>query len=242
MQRNNKIPYYDLHCHLLPGIDDGCSSVEESIACLQMEKEQGCFGVICTPHYYNKESILEFYNRRLESYKTLMTAIEEGCYDLPGIVLGAEVYYHNGLIHDPYLKYLTLGTSNYILLEMPFKNWNPRILRDVQAMISVNGLIPVIAHLERYLDLVEPQYIDELLSMDVVVQMNAGFIIKNTKKAFKRIDNDLVQVISSDAHNMSNRLVNMEEAINLFAKKRRSDRLEEILENNRNIFAKAAGF
>ena len=87
----------DFHTHILPGIDDGSSSVEESLAMLQMEKEQGASLVVATPHFYPQNDRPEkFLQRRKAAFEQLTEKISPDD-KLPQIILGAEVYYFKGI-------------------------------------------------------------------------------------------------------------------------------------------------
>ena len=86
----------DWHSHLLPGIDDGSRDVEESLALLRMEAEQGVDTVVATPHFFADDgSVDSFVEQRQKSYETLRSAMPEGS---PDIVLGAEVRYYPGIV------------------------------------------------------------------------------------------------------------------------------------------------
>ena len=85
----------DFHTHILPMIDDGSGSVEESIWLLEEEARQGVDLVVLTPHYYAEEnSPVEFLKRRYESWKALRRLLRT---EHPRIRLGAEVQYFEGI-------------------------------------------------------------------------------------------------------------------------------------------------
>ncbi|MBR5306150.1 MAG: capsular polysaccharide biosynthesis protein, partial [Oscillospiraceae bacterium] len=78
----------DFHTHILPAIDDGSSSVEESIALLKEEKEQGIDVVVVTPHFYPQNDRPErFLQRRKAAFEQLMEKISPDD-KLPQIILG----------------------------------------------------------------------------------------------------------------------------------------------------------
>nr|MCR4688455.1 capsular polysaccharide biosynthesis protein [Saccharofermentans sp.] len=146
--------FYDIHSHFLPGVDDGCQTVEESIALLKTQISQGCLGTVATPHYYARESIAAFCARRQEAYTKLIAAMRAtGLEQFTGrIGLGAEVAYYKGIATDTDVGRLCYGTSNYLLLEMPFAEWNPSVLREIKVLQSSRGIVPVIAHIERFFE------------------------------------------------------------------------------------------
>ena len=69
--------FYDVHCHILPGIDDGAEDGEMSLALINEEKRQGCKGIICTPHYYPEEKIDVFLERRRRACVELLRTMRQ---------------------------------------------------------------------------------------------------------------------------------------------------------------------
>ena len=229
--RSNTEPYIDLHCHFLPEMDDGCKSVEESVKLLEEQWRQGCVGIASTSHYYARESIAEFLARREASFAKLRAVLEKVHPEyVDKIVFGAEAAYHPALLRDPDLPKLCIGKSRYLLLEMPFEPWSPRILRDVQSLLSTTRIRPVIAHLERYLDLVDEDAVDALVDMDVLIQMNAGCI-----------RDGIIDVIGTDSHNLTSRAPNMAKGIQKIRKAGFDGEMDEILAMNEEIFQAALG-
>ena len=241
MDMGNKPCYFDMHSHILPAMDDGCKNCDESAQVLQMSLEQGVVGVMATPHYYPKETVADFLERRQWAYEKLKTCIQEQHLSTPMICLGAEVAYHSGLIYEERLADLCLGKSKYFLLELPFSKWSPAVLRDVQAFRSVRGFTPIIAHLERYRDLEDKQTLGKLLDCDVLIQMNAEyFLYRGTRrKAKKWLQQGVVQIMGSDCHNISSRSPNLGYALLQMSQERLSACANEITDESRRIFEAA---
>lgn len=235
--------YYDLHTHVLPGMDDGSSSPAESVAMLQESFRQGCRGLIGTSHYYPQESIEQFLARRMVAWNQLIgelqTLPEE---PFPQLTVGAEVYYHPNLVNDEWLPGLCLGNSDYLLLEMPFRQWSPSVIRDVRALSQVRGRKVVIAHLERFLKLTDEASMEELLRCPVLIQMNSGALLNSRlkRKALHLIREGRVDLLSTDTHNMLSRKPNMEQALVELAEKGLSAETDRILRNGAEIFRLAA--
>ena len=98
----------DFHTHVLPGVDDGSASVEESLALLQMEAEQGIGQVVATPHFYaNHDTPERFLQRRERAEATLREALT-GKPDMPELFMGAEVYFFPGMSDSDALNELTI--------------------------------------------------------------------------------------------------------------------------------------
>lgn len=198
----------DLHSHFLPSMDDGSKSVDESIAMLKESINQGVEIMVATPHFYaDHEDPESFLKRRIESFDRLDLNDE-----LPQVVLGAEVAYFRGISHCEELDGLRIGKSKLILLEMPFSAWTNTVIDDVCSINVRTGLIPVIAHYERYRKL-------EGYNEGLKIMKNCGIMIQSNaenfsgmihgRKALKDIENGTIDFIGSDCHNMSSRAPNM---------------------------------
>lgn len=230
----------DIHGHFLPGMDDGCKTVEEAVQVLKSSYAQGVRRMFATPHYYPVESIEKFLSRREKAYAALAEAIQDE-EDIPQICLGAEVAYRPGLGYVEGLEKLCLGSSRHLLLEMPFQRWNREIVRDVWNMCAVAGITPILAHLERYLDIVQKDILNQLLKMDVLVQMNAEFLTHpaTRRTGRKMLQKGMVQFLGTDCHNMTDRAPNMGKAIEYLSKKRMTDQLKQICDLSNEIFCEA---
>ena len=85
----------DMHCHILPGVDDGARDVETSLAMLEASRAQGVQYMVATPHFYaTRDRVDTFLDRRREAWETLKPRMGA---DFPGIVLGAEVAFFRGI-------------------------------------------------------------------------------------------------------------------------------------------------
>lgn len=239
----NKLPLCDMHSHILPGMDDGSKDAAESIGLLKMSSEQGVGRMFATSHYYHRESVASFLTRREKAWRELSSAI--GAMDTPNkfpqIALGAEVAYFQGISHEDGIEKLCLGSSNYMLLEMPFVKWSPGVLREVNDLSASHGLQIITAHLERYLKMQERSVIEELISSDVIVQMNAEYILgfMTRRKAKHMILSGQVQLLGSDCHNLSTRQPNLGYAAEKLADMGLVEQIAEMTELANSIFDEA---
>lgn len=162
---------------------------------------------------------------------------------IPHVVFGAEVAYRDSLARNKDLEKLCFGQSRYLLLEMPFTPWTDRTIRGVEEIENTWGITPIIAHIERYQDVADKDYIEALLDSDVLVQLNAGNFgsWRSARNASRLIKNGSVQVLGTDSHNLEKRPPNMELAIEGLRKKNMEEELGEILATNRNVFMAARG-
>ncbi|MCR5609933.1 MAG: hypothetical protein K6G26_12815, partial [Lachnospiraceae bacterium] len=204
----------DCHSHILPGIDDGASDVNMSMAMLDMMSEQGIDMIISTSHYYPEEQSIEsFLSKRDAAYTSLMNKAEDKM--IPTIKLGAEVLFSPILINHPDLHELCISGTDYLLLELPYRELDTKLIDNIEKFIySAPGIYPIIAHAERYLNYTSIESIEEILDMDVLAQINASSIVNRyTRKiALKMIKNSYIHIIGTDAHNITSRAPMMDEA------------------------------
>lgn len=213
----------DAHSHFLPRIDDGAKNTEMSVQMLKESYAQGVRTMIATPHFYvdSHSSADSFIKKRQASYERLLEVLGEDK-EIPEIILGSEVYFFKGMAGYEGLEKLCIGQSSYLLLEMPFEQWNSRIIREVEDMIYNRKLNIIIAHLERYLSFQKDyQYAQQLLELGVMVQINAESIIGffTRRKMLGLIKNKVVHLVGSDCHNLTNRSPNLEAAYKIIEKK-----------------------
>lgn len=203
--------WIDLHCHVLPGMDDGCATPEESCALMAESRRQGVAGIAATPHYYPRETVESFLVRREAAVQRLGKALASFPEEVPQLCLGAEVAYRPGISKEPELNRLCYGASGYLLLELPFTKWEASVLRDIEIITQVQGLCPIIAHVERYMKYQDRRTMQTLLDMDVLIQTNAEYLLNRwtQHKAKGLIRSDIVQLLGSDAHGMERRPQNL---------------------------------
>ena len=221
----------DFHSHILPCIDDGSSSVEESIAMLRMEAEQGIRHVVATPHFYAQhDSIKDFLERRAAAEKLLREEMEkhEG---LPRVTVGAEVYYFRGISQSDVLQKLTVGNSAFSLIEMPVSSWTNSMYEELSHIYRDQSITPIVAHVDRYFTRFRTFGIPEKLEeLPVLVQANASFFCgSNTARAIRMLQKGQIHLLGSDCHNMHSRQPNLGKAIERIQKKCGSEALEDIV-------------
>ena len=198
----------DFHSHILPGIDDGSKSVRMSIAMLRRLAAQGITRVVATPHFYaHQNSPEKFFARRDAAESTLRQAMAQVS-GLPEVIVGAEVCYFPGMSGTDLLPALTIGSTSYILVEMPHGPWTQGMYRELENIRNRHGLMPIIAHVDRYIKPLQQYGIpDRLYDMEMVAQANAGFFMdwRTRRLAVKMLENDRIHLLGSDCHNMSDR-------------------------------------
>ena len=211
----------DFHSHILPGIDDGSRSLEESVSMLRMEADQGIGHVIATPHFYpGHDSPERFLRRRAEAERRLREELEKQP-GLPEISMAAEVYYYSGMSASDALRELSIGQTRYLLVEMPHAPWTDSMYRELEAISVRQGMTPVIAHVDRYIRPFRTFGIPERLAdLPVMVQANAAFFLhpSTRRMALRLLRGDKVHLLGSDCHNLTSRAPNLGAAIAVIEK------------------------
>ena len=229
----------DFHSHILPNMDDGSSSVEESVALLELEAAQGVDRVLLTPHFYPlNESPRDFLERRNASVKMLLDAIE-GRTDLPHLTVGAEVAYYLGMSQSEELPLLAIEGTDCILIEMPPAPWPKYVWRDLRAIREEWGLMPIIAHVDRYIRPLRTYGIPRRLEeIGVLVQANGNFFIRREteRMAMKLLKTGRVHLIGSDCHGLETRRPNVKDAVEKIERKLGREALFRIGELEEKIF------
>ena len=234
----------DMHGHFLPGMDDGCKDVQEAVALLRYSYSTGVRMMFATPHYYPIESVEDFLRRRQESYDALQAYIAaSGITDIPQILLGAEVAYRQGIGNVEDLHKHCLGSSRYLLLELPFEKWSNTLLRDVSNICCARGITPVFAHIERYIPMQSADTLSRVLQLDGLVQINAGTLLKfpGNLRCKRLIRQGTAHLLGSDCHNMEARKPNLHLAQEKLRAWRMQESLEEMASLSCWIFQEAKG-
>lgn len=234
----------DFHSHVLPQIDDGSDSLEMSLAMLKKEAEQGIGHVVATPHFYAWHDTPErFLARRAEAEDRLRKAMtgEEG---LPELSMAAEVAFYPGMSGSDALSSLCIGKSKHILVELPGTPWYNGVYEELQAIWDRQGLIPVIAHVDRYL---EPFRTERLMrwleDLPVLIQANASFFLQRStaRTAIRFLRNGRIHLIGSDCHNLTTRAPQLGRAVEEIGRKLGDEALAWIVEHQQDIFPVGKG-
>lgn len=212
----------DFHTHVLPRIDDGSGSVEESLAMLRMEAAQGIRRVVATPHFYARSDAPKpFLERRAAAVSRLREAMK-AFPELPRLSVGAEVHYFSGISDVQILPELAIDGGRYILIEMPMTAWTDRMYRELENIYDHFGMIPIVAHVDRYIGPLQTHGIPErLMELPVLVQANAGFFQRLATKhmALRMLERGQIHLLGSDCHNMKTRPVNLRQTLDLIENK-----------------------
>ncbi|MBQ8648581.1 MAG: hypothetical protein IJ470_00745 [Clostridia bacterium] len=205
----------DIHSHILPGVDDGAKDIVCSVKLLEMMKEQGITNVIATPHFYAFEDNLENFTARITSSYNHLKAVTDGL-SLPQIHLGAEVFYFDGIGQSESIRSLCLAGTDYLLLELPNCTLDSCIIKDITHINTNLGIIPIVAHIERYC---KQRGFKKLLKLvenrTVYAQVNALSVLQPpySKIANRLIKKGYISFIATDTHSVVNRPPLMNQAL-----------------------------
>lgn len=232
----------DMHCHILPGVDDGARDVETSLAMLEASRAQGVQYMVATPHFYaTRDRVDTFLDRRREAWETLKPRMGA---DYPGIVLGAEVAFFRGISRAERLEALKIEGTDCLLLEMPFRPWSEDDVDEVSEILEKRGYTIILAHIERYLAMRgNADYIGNLLELPVLAQINAESLLdwRQRGKLIKMVRNGQVHLLGSDCHGIHHRPPNLGEGREILRKKTGTEYLDRIDRRSEELLFNHAG-
>jgi len=194
---------FDIHTHLLPGVDDGVRDMNECLKIFQSYMEQGIKGVVLTPHYAPRRGYTEtkaVYKEKFEQLKKAL--VKEGI--TTKIYLGNEIDEGNRL-QELIQSAHSINQKGFVLID-----FSARIadIEEIVYELSVYHYKVIVAHAERY-DYMKIKDWKKVKKMGGIIQVNANKVIKNGnaktsyKRAQKLLKEDLVDVIASDIHSIS---------------------------------------
>jgi len=226
----------DIHCHILPDVDDGAKEIDESIKMAQIAEENGISKIVATPHYIEEGNYPSKYeiNKKVEKLNAILTENDIGVEILPG----NEVYITHNL---PYLLtneiINTINGTQYLLMEFPMFEI-PGYAEEVIYELKLMGITPIIAHPERYRGVIEdPSILLKYIDMGALCQANSGSITgkfgKNVKTTvMKLIDHNMIHFVGSDGHSPRGRAPKLLKAYNIVQKDYGSGKAEILFKEN----------
>ncbi|MBO5008141.1 MAG: hypothetical protein J6D26_04850 [Clostridia bacterium] len=196
--------FVDIHSHVLPAVDDGALNMAQSLDTLRSMQSLGVTDVFLTPHYCKRRGHVTPTGKIRHTYSKLCTACEDEQISIR-LHLGTEMEYsQDGARYIREGRVFTMGDTNYILVEFPPYIKSQTILHATREIVQM-GLIPIIAHVERY----ESLYSDfdvlySLKEIGVMIQVNIrSMCVFNLKlrKFLKRIIKErLADFLAGDVH------------------------------------------
>ena len=226
----------DIHSHILPGVDDGAQTIEDSIAMARQAVEQGITEIIATPHHRNGR----YNNEKLE----ILSKVAElnDVLQREGIALkvlpGQECRIFGELV-DAYQKdeLLTLNDGGHYMLIEFSSSHVPMYAEQLLYNIQFEGVIPIIVHPERNSHFIEqPERLSEFVEKGALVQLTASSVTgafgkKIQKFSMQLLQANLVHFVASDAHNTTSRKNPLKEAYEVIAKSMDASYVDYLQEN-----------
>lgn len=229
----------DMHTHILPGVDDGSPDLETSVRMLDAMYAQGIRRVAATPHFYaNHDSPERFLRRRDAAAQKLRQAWKWADMELR---IGAEVHYFDGISDCEVLQDMAIAGTNLILVEMQSAPWSERCFDELQSIRHKRGLIPVIAHLDRYITPLRQFGIPaKLAKLPVLVQINGEALLHRGSRSMvlKMLRSGNVHLFGSDCHSMGSRKPNLGDVWKILNDKLDSQALESLKDLEESVWSK----
>ncbi|WP_158735752.1 tyrosine-protein phosphatase [Alteribacillus sp. YIM 98480] len=229
----------DLHCHILPGIDDGAKTLEDSLDLARAAEADGIHTIVATPHHRNGAFDNDG-NAIPQLVEDLNSHIKEHEIDVT-VLPGQENRLTGELVDE--LKQGTaipVHKSRYVLVEFPsvqVPHYANRLFFDLQ----VEGYMPIIVHPERNKTFAEhPNKLYELLQAGALTQVTADSFTKKVPKKTRQcaellLDHHMVHVIASDAHDVNRRTFDLSTAYQSIQAKRGEEEVFYLMENAERI-------
>lgn len=234
---------FDIHSHILFGVDDGAQTPEESVELLKKMQNENIDYVMATPHFYPQDTNLDDFLKVTRKNFTMLKKFAEKNH-LPKIYLGCELLYFNGLGQSTSLNNLCLNNSEYLLLELTDGCINERLFSDISWLTSHSRITPIIAHIERYYRAKNfKKLIEFVVKEKIPVQINAAsFLFRLFKRPIKKlIKSGALIVLGTDTHSIDMRPPRMTEALEYIEKKFGKDFKETLLKNSEFFKSKIIG-
>ncbi len=226
----------DFHSHIIPEIDDGSRSIEETMLLIKEAQKAGFTTIISTSHYLPKQ-----YEYDEESRKKFLEVIQMGARNLGidiNLCLGSEIYVSYDIVELlKEHKASTINGTNYVLFELPMQVEIPNLKNIIYNLLG-NGYRPIIAHPERYAYVKEnPNWLLEYLELGVLFQSNYASIIglygKEAQKTVKLLlKNNMIHFLGSDVHKSRTIYTKMPEILQELRKILERDKFKKLTKLN----------
>lgn len=199
----------DMHCHILPAVDDGAKDMEQTMEMLHIAEQEGIEAMIVTPHYKARHRNADADTILHKIHEVQEKAASEGCHIT--LYPGNEILYFDGaaeLLENGGV--LSLNNTDRALVEF-YPTDDYRYIRNALDCVKAAGYVPVLAHVERYHCMVNDwKRVRELKQLGVEIQINASSAMGQIGRPvqdfiFTLLKNKLVDYVGTDAHNTHSR-------------------------------------
>lgn len=226
----------DLHCHILPGVDDGAKSWDEALEMARIAEADGIKTIVSTPHFFSEGGFKT--GRQLqEVHQAFQTELKKANINIE-VVLGNEAYITPDLVKKVIdQEVFTIHNSRYLLIEFPFQGI-PLYTAEVLYELRLRGITPIIAHPERYIQVQEdPMVLYSFIQQGALAQLNGGSLLgKYGPKAQKLseilLKHKMVHFLGSDGHSIGGRKPELRRAFEIAANLIGKSEAEKIVYHN----------
>lgn len=228
--------YVDVHCHIIPHVDDGARSSGQALRMINIAYDNGIRAMIATPHY----EVGKYDSNKEEIEKNFLKLKKLAAQRYPdfNIFLGNEIFFSYGVVeslNDGTIY--TMAGSNYVLVEFSPNDRLDYIEKSLYEIVNA-GYTPILAHVERYESVMKSYHnVERLVDEGVYIQTNASTVAGRggrgmRRKILKLIKRDLIHFIGTDAHSDRRRSPVLEDCIAYLLKKTDEDTVELLLRTN----------
>ena len=226
----------DLHSHILYGIDDGSKTLEESLEILNNAYTGGVTDIVVTPHFIKDSKYKANNKKKRELLDSLVKELKKNHIPLH-LYLGNEVFIDEGLSKLLDKDIATIHGSKYLLIELPMGR-KYSLIEEVLDELDEVGIIPIIAHPERYLSYYKDyDFFYKLKEEGCYLQSNIGSLVgeygRKSKKMLKELlKRDLIDFFGSDIHHSHQKIYQKKWQKELQKIIKDEKRVQDILTNN----------
>ena len=225
-----------MHCHILPGVDDGPATMKESLATIKEAERQDIGAMIVTPHFHPGRYVVTA-EKALETLERVRRAVADAGLSIR-LFPGQECYYYSGLLEQLEAgNVLTMNGTRYVLVEFEPETQYSTITFAIRELRD-NGYKPIIAHFERYRCLYQrKERLTELRKHGAKLQLNfdrligkGNFLHPNGWR--KLLKDGYVDFLGSDTHGMKFRPLHVDQAMDWLELDVRAEITEKIMDEN----------
>ncbi|CAI2647879.1 Tyrosine-protein phosphatase YwqE [Apilactobacillus kunkeei] len=232
----------DLHCHILPCIDDGSNSIDLSIKMAKQAEREGVKKILATPHHMDGEYINHKKNV-IRDVKNLQMIFWDNGIDIE-LRAGQEVHMNGDLlksIDNDDVLFDDISGVRYMMLEFPHFDI-PEYSKDIIFQLKLRGITPIIVHPERNTEFQKrPEKLYDFVSQGCLTQITATSYVGGFGKEIQKFSDKIVEaglgfMFSSDAHNLEGRRFRMQEAFERLSKKMGDEFMHEYDSNATRVW------
>lgn len=194
----------DIHTHILHECDDGALDLDTSLKHLGILEKSGVTDLFLTPHSIQNSDMFADRPTVMAKYKQLLNAMRDNHYSIQAH-LGAEIYLDSQNFANNNISKLTLGNSDYVLVETSMNSLEDNIFLLLYELVK-SGYRPILAHPERYSYIIDnPEIVLDFMHRNIYIQINAGSLLghygkMSEKTAWHLIEQGWAHFIASDTH------------------------------------------